>query len=424
MTHRLLLQATNGQLASLTPADLLWRTSGESTVDSNFGPQLRELGPVPAVHVDFLRFAATVFFCDRTVDRPREFRREFELNVPVSDPDSWNQHAEQLDGLLGVLTGDLWNVTFSEQPQLEADEPAAPPEGQLSVLFSGGADSMAGAVRAHAEQRQPIVVSHHDWQSVRGQQRKALREIAATLGFEPAAVSWRFRPNKIQVATGAELGSEPSRRSRSALFVALGTAVAAATKTALWVPENGFTSLNPPLTAERRGALSTRTTHPTVLAGLSEVLVAVGSAVEVINPFADMTKGQAFQQTRDQVGETAASRLLSSTNSCAKPQRLAGFAPDAQCGVCMGCLVRRAAFIAADITDRTEYIEEQLSAIDRAHWLSAERRRTYEAVRYRASVGFSEDDILDLGLPDDADLDDALRLANEGLAELAEVHVS
>ena len=43
--------------------------------------------------------------------------------------------------------------------------------------------------------------------------------------------------------------------------------------------------------------------------------------------------------------------------------------------------------------------------------------------RYRAEIGFSDDDVLALGLPDESDLDDALRLANEGLGELAAVAV-
>ena len=63
----------------------------------------------------------------------------------------------------------------------------------------------------------------------------------------------------------------------------------------LVIPENGFMSLNPPLLPERRGALSTRTTHPSFLAQLREVLDVVGIDVELDVPFAALTKGETFR---------------------------------------------------------------------------------------------------------------------------------
>lgn len=77
------------------------------------------------------------------------------------------------------------------------------------------------------------------------------------------------------------------------------------------------------------------------------------------------------------------------------------------------------------IRDDTQYIEQALRSDPqrRGRWLSPKRREIYESVRYRAEVGFTEDDVIALGLPDESDLDDALRLANEGLTELAAVTV-
>jgi len=43
---------------------------------------------------------------------------------------------------------------------------------------------------------------------------------------------------------------------------------------------------------------------------------------------------------------------------------------------------------------------------------------TVNAVRACLEAGFNEDDVLQLGLPDDADLDGALALMRRGLAEL------
>ena len=61
---------------------------------------------------------------------------------------------------------------------------------------------------------------------------------------------------------------ESTMRSRSILFLALGTLVGSALGlgTGLVVPENGLISLNVPLTFGRGGSHSTRTTHPHTIA--------------------------------------------------------------------------------------------------------------------------------------------------------------
>lgn len=209
-----------------------------------------------------------------------------------------------------------------------------------------------------------------------------------------------------------------------AAFMAFGAAVSATTQTDLWIAENGFTSLNPPLSSQSLGALSTRTTHPSFIAGLRETLADVGLNFPVVNRFADKTKGQVFIQATQSLHKATASAVLSATHSCGKPQRLRGYAPDAQCGVCLGCLVRRAAFIAAGISDQTPYLELALTGPERAHWLSDERLSAYRALQERLAAGFDDDDVLGLGLPDDADLDGALRLIQDGLHELSAVQVS
>ena len=208
------------------------------------------------------------------------------------------------------------------------------------------------------------------------------------------------------------------------VFIALGLAVASMRDAQLWIPENGFTALNPALSGERRGANSTRTAHPGMLDELTDVLARMGLHVDVRNPFDQMTKGEVFAAVRAKLGDGPAEKLLNDTNSCAKPSRDAGFSPDAHCGVCLGCLVRRAAFIAGGVTDRTLYKESAMSGNERSTWLSPARRETYEALQYRVRSGFDIDDILDLGLPDRWEPDEALAVAERGLAELAAVKIA
>lgn len=422
--HRLLLQASGAQLGSLSPDDLLWRPHGEpSSVETTLGPRLEGLGEVPPLHTDFVRLAALVFFCDRTVKRPRMLRRTLDLQVAVSDPAAWEPHSERLAAILAILTGDAWTLSWERRREPRLGTVDALPSVDLCVLFSGGADSTCGAVIARDEGHQPLLVSHSDWRNISGQQSKALDALEAAFGNRPSSLKWRFARTTRQVGSGIEFENEPSRRSRSLLFIALGAAVSGATGNDLWVAENGFTSLNPPLMAESLGALSTRTTHPAFINGLVETLMDVGLNVSVRNRFAGLTKGQMFGLVRDALGPISASELLSETHSCGKPQRLTGYAPDAPCGVCLGCLVRRCAFIAAGLQDNTEYLERVLPARRRRAWLTPKRRSTYQALQDRLEVRFSEDDVLDIGLPNDANLDAAFRLLEAGLVELEHVHV-
>ena len=228
----------------------------------------------------------------------------------------------------------------------------------------------------------------------------------------------------MQVGSQAKFGNEPTRRSRSLLFLALGTAIAGASGKPLWIAENGFTSLNPPLVPESAGALSTRTTHPAFLKGVVEVLADLGVQLDLKNRFNDQTKGEMFAEVKETLGADRAAAVLGATHSCGKPpQGVKRIPPEMHCGVCYGCLVRRSAFLAAELTDSTPYADQEIAQSRRKEYLSPKRLATYRALQYRLEVGFDEEDVLDLGLPDDADLDGALDLIRRGLAELAAVKI-
>ena len=90
------------------------------------------------------------------------------------------------------------------------------------------------------------------------------------------------------------------------------------------------------------------------------------------------------------------------------------------CGVCFGCLVRRAAFHRAGIADLTAYLIEDLTTEIGAYdgWYSEKRRRDLQAVRYAAARGVDPSDVT-LNLPSDADAQAAIGVARRGLDELA-----
>ena len=215
---------------------------------------------------------------------------------------------------------------------------------------------------------------------------------------------------------GTAFPTESSSRSRSLLFLALGLAAAEESGSPLYIPENGFASLNPPLGPERRGALSTHTTHPRFLAELQDVLTKIGAHGLIENPFQSLTKGEMFAHLASLVRADEASAYLSASNSCAHTDaRFQGAAPGASCGVCFGCIVRRASFHAGGVTDATEYL-----ATDPANRYAdfVQQKSIVEAMR-----DFVADDpkpyvVMKMSLPANYPPDQALDLCRRGVAEL------
>ncbi|MBW8059158.1 MAG: hypothetical protein FVQ78_02255 [Solirubrobacterales bacterium] len=293
----------------------------------------------------------------------------------------------------------------------------------IVCLFSGGADSLAGALEAQATTNTlPILVSHWDANSTSAAQTRLVEELAQIWGTTPTHHRLRIQRRKDQVGSGYAFPDEKSRRTRSLLFLALGLTVAAVRGAELWMSENGFTSLNPPLSPERRGSLTTRTTHPGILDGLAAALQRLGLMVNLRNPLESLTKGEALAQAAQRIPAGRADALFSATHSCGKTPWFKGFSQGAQCGLCFGCLVRRGSFLASGLTDSTEYIEEVLRGDSRRpEFVTATRRKTIEAARYRLRRGYSTSDLLALGLPSRIPIADAAALVDRGLGELRPV---
>lgn len=215
---------------------------------------------------------------------------------------------------------------------------------------------------------------------------------------------------------GSSFRSETSTRSRSLLFLALGLAVAERAGSTLWIAENGFASLNPPLGPDRRGSLSTHTTHPRFLRELSALMQSVGGHGLIENPFEALTKGEMFRRVADAVGVDAASQYLSSTNSCSHTDaRYSGAPVGSSCGVCFGCLVRRAAFIASGVPDTTTYLVDDPSGRYDAF---VRQKSIVEPLRDFVDRGIRAHDVMAMSLPEGYAAQDALALLRRGVEEL------
>lgn len=320
--------------------------------------QIRKAKLYPAPRAwDFLSLALAAVAADTAGHRrssPDGWTRQFDLIVAVADAGFWTSQRTLVEGLLAFLTTDIWSVDFVEGGALPAAprKPFLPPEQCVSLL-SGGLDSFIGNVDLAATGRRAFAVSH----TVRGDGENQ-RKFASVIGNG-------LRHLQINHNVRVPLPEAPaSQRSRSLIFIAYG--VLAATSLAsyhggdpvtLYLCENGFISINPPLTPMRLGSLSTRTTHPVFLRRVQQLLDAAGLNVKLENPYQLATKGEMLRDCRDQ---TLVGAHATRTTSCGRYLQH-GYE---HCGRCVPCLVRRAAFLAAGTSDTTEYTFDNLGRDD------------------------------------------------------------
>ena len=324
--------------------------------------RLRGAGVYPSPRAwDFLALALGVCAADQGCLRktsPDGWTREIELEVAVTDPEFWDTQATAVNDVLRFLTGDIWQVAFVQGG-------APPPRrlrytrrrltGDCVCLLSGGVDSLVGAIDVVASGKRPVLVS----QVARGDAEKQ-RYFAGRIGDD---LSHLQLSHAISPPGQAEL----SQRARSLVFIAYGVLAASVLpkyrqgeEVELFIPENGFISLNAPLTPLRIGSLSTRTTHPFFIEQIQKVLDAVGFHVRLLNPYQFKTKGEMLVGCADQ---SLLRELVFESTSCARFARF----KYGHCGRCVPCLVRRAAISRWGQEDETTYQYKDLSIPDAEH---------------------------------------------------------
>lgn len=305
---------------------------------------------------DFLSLALAVTAADYAGYRTRSadgWTREFELEISVSDPAFWNKQQDTIHKALGFLTTDRWQINFigggfSPKPPKIATFPVE----DCVALLSGGLDSFIGNLDLVANGKKPFAVSH----TVRGDAEKQVAFAKCMGGLR-----------HLQLNHNAEVPDQetpPSQRGRSFAFLAYGVLAATTLKQyhagkiiPLYVCENGFISINPPLTDMRLGSLSTRTTHPVFLKLIQEVLDAAGLKIRIENPYQIKTKGEMLKGCLNKKDIKA---YASATTSCGRYLQH-GYK---HCGRCVPCLVRRAAFYSAGFEDKTKYVYANLGKDD------------------------------------------------------------
>ncbi|MGH9340060.1 MAG: 7-cyano-7-deazaguanine synthase [Acidobacteriota bacterium] len=421
------LTAPETVTAAEAASSFYWLLDSRSSFTPGLGPSLGAFGAVPSLNIDLVRIALAVYAADRSVPRTAGGsdwnQREIELQIPVSDAAPWRRVASELEAAINFLSGDRWRLSFHEEEAPTEDVRQHPETPRRVVLLSGGADSAVGglvsrsALKAGDHQH---LLSHFSASHLAPTQRRVAAELERLIPGPSQRHEVVHLSRKGRRIDGNAYPDEFSTRSRSLLFLSLGLAAAAVHGVPLWIPENGFASLNPPLGPERRGSLSTRTTHPMFLQSLTAVLNQIGAHAQVENPFARSTKGEIFAQAANLVGAAEASALLSGTHSCSLTgQRAHGVPPSKSCGVCFACLVRRASFVASGLDDQTEYIDaDDNTAL--AEWLttnSVERQ-----VQNFIQRGVQPRDLIALNLPADYPISEALDLCRRAIVELRSLY--
>jgi 7-cyano-7-deazaguanine synthase in queuosine biosynthesis len=316
---------------------------------------------IPGVAWDLMWLAAAVYSADTRVLRSTGYdrwTRAITLYLPVDRPDAWRPVAGDVEQMLSFLTGDHWEIRFRGRRSLPCtalsnQQTFLAPPSAVSLL-SGGLDSFIGAIDRLENDEPLALVSHYGAGTTNRVQERTLALLERHYPGRPRPYSFYVLPPKLSNQV-----PERTTRSRSLLFLSLGTLVAASAgrSVPLMVPENGFISLNPALTLCRTGSASTRTTHPHFLSLFQRVLTSLGLGVEVDLPYRFLTKGQ---MAREVLNEDAFRDGVHLTVSCSHPEvgRFQGASPGQPCGYCVPCIIRRAALSAAGYDEPNRYLHD------------------------------------------------------------------
>ena len=309
---------------------------------------VRSVNYLPDRCLDLLEIAAYVFAADRLTPRGsreaveyQSWSRSLHFIVKIRDHEFWSQPTvcEALEAALRFGTGDQgYKFTFqaghATPPTnlFDREDFSMEHHGDLSImLFSGGIDSLAGAVRRLEQTSEHVCLVSHLSQvgTIRTQRglASALRE------------NYRERVSPYQFKTHLQgVGRrEETQRSRPFLYGSIAFALATTFgRDRFYIYENGVTSLNFARRDDLINARASRTTHPQTVGRLATLFSIIAeSPFSIEMPFLWFTKSDVVEYLKD----SGRGNLLPSSVSCS---RTYNSGPNAtHCGECFQCLDRR-----------------------------------------------------------------------------------
>jgi len=313
---------------------------------------------IPRPFHDLIEIAAYVYAADQKVKRSfkdadsfgGKWRRNLHFRIPVRCKELWEspEVSKCLTDLLNFISDDYYTFEFCPatnppalQTYLDITDPVEPAlDVEQVVMFSGGLDSLAGAIDETINQkRKTLLVSHRPTAKNNRILNTLIREIAnqADQGLDPMSV-------KIRASLKEKAAREYTQRTRSFLFASFGVALAKMLGLDnLRFYENGVISLNLPICAQVVGSRATRTTHPRVLAGFEKLFSLIGECpFTVENPFLWKTKAEVIKVITDAGFGSSIGESVSCAHTWERKNT------KTHCGTCSQCLDRRIAMLAAD----------------------------------------------------------------------------
>lgn len=311
---------------------------------------------IPTQFHDLLEIATYVYSADQAIKRGADdvdnfgnaWRRDLHFIMPVRNPEFWRT-PDVLDALLstlGFLSDDNYQFDFvqmekdySIQEYLKFNDTQqlfGLPE--QVVMFSGGLDSLAGAIEEILNQKRRVVlVTHKSTPKLNNRHRNLEKLLAEKAGnCTPHHISVRIHKT-------TELNHEYTQRSRSFLFVSIGATIARmlGLKSVRFY-ENGVISMNLPVCAQVVGGRATRTTHPKVMKGFQDIVSLIADEPFIIeNPFIWKTKAEVI----DVITKADCADLIAHSMTCTHTWDMSN--QHTHCGGCSQCIDRRFAIVAA-----------------------------------------------------------------------------
>lgn len=279
-----------------------------------------------------------------------EWRRQFHFKIPVRCPATWSKPkvCEALVETLEFVSEDQFKFEFvraAKSLPLQSylpfnDSSAQTVRPQEAILFSGGLDSLAGAVEAMIGNNKPVILVSH-----RGSNMIASKQNELVRALRERTKAGTFFHVPVSINKGREEAAEFTQRTRSFMFATLGLIVARMFRlNQLSFYENGVVSINLPIAEHVLGARASRTTHPRVMSDLSRLFSLLLSDTFVVhNPFVWKTKSDVVKVLADR----HCADLVSHTFSCTRVREATR--RKRHCGVCSQCIDRRFGVLAAGL---------------------------------------------------------------------------
>lgn len=322
---------------------------------------------------DLMEIAGYVYAADRSIGRGatdsleyHSWSRELNFFIKVRDISFWknSEIIKCLSEALTFVSGDqMHSFTFesgggdigqgnlydTEGIQLEKKD------NSIICLFSGGLDSLAGALEIlTTTDKSLILISHRSNTTGVSKIQKGIHKLLDK-DFPGRIQYFPFYCN-----LHGERAVEETQRTRIFLYTTIAYSLSSlASEKEIYVFENGVTSLNFSKRADLINARASRTTHPKTLKLLEDFYSIVGGEQHrIVHPFLFNTKTDIFNKIK------AAKKInyINSTISCTKTfLRFENNTQATHCGGCSQCVDRRLAAFASGLEDYDAIYDTDIS---------------------------------------------------------------